>query len=392
MKFQSITNEKEKKMNKFMLNAALSFAALSANAETNAEMEKLALEHECTSWMVFSDLTKNNTNILHKNRDASSENISVMISPAGAKRKWIFLGSNSANSGMNSSGLASVVNSGELCPDPAEDKTKKTTPALVRDVLENCDTAAQAVERLRTLVTAGDYNHGKKGSIFFFMDTKEAYICELTIKVFTAQRYDRGYAVRANIWQNPGMQAHSRNTIKGYLNSSARAYIAYSGLNKALEKNGRISVQDIMELSRHCVMPEESPEKRSVCFKRTNSASSLEIDLHYPDVLSTGYFTIGHPRHTVYIPVPICTEKILPAMGDFSWGKASFKRLNQLGLTAPIPAAWLDFEKNSMAKYAAAKDAARKLLEQGKRAEAVKLLNDTAFSIWTEAETLLNIK
>ena len=231
-------------MNKFLLNAALSFAALSAGAVTNAEMEKLALEHECTSWMVFNDLTKNNTNILHKNRDATSEKISVMISPAGAKRRWIFLGSNSANSGMNSSGLASVVNSGELCPDPAEDKTKKTTPALVRDVLENCDTAAQAVERLRTLVTAGDYNHGKKGSIFFFMDTKEAYICELTIKVFTAQRYDRGYAVRANIWQNPGMQAHSRNTIKGYLNSSARAYIAYSNLNKALEKNGRISVQD----------------------------------------------------------------------------------------------------------------------------------------------------
>ena len=389
MKFQSITNEKEKKMNKFMLNAALSFAALSANAETNAEMEKLALEHECTSWMVFSDLTKNNTNILHKNRDASSENISVMISPAGAKRKWIFLGSNSANSGMNSSGLASVVNSGELCPDPAEDKTKKTTPALVRDVLENCDTAAQAVERLRTLVTAGDYNHGKKGSIFFFMDTKEAYICELTIKVFTAQRYDRGYAVRANIWQNPGMQAHSRNTIKGYLNSSARAYIAYSGLNKALEKNGRISVQDIMELSRHCVMPEESPEKRSVCFKRTNSASSLEIDLHYPDVLSTGYFTLGNPRHTLYLPVPVCVEKVLPAMGDFSWSKATWQRFDKLGLDSPIPEKWLKFEKDSVKKYADAKAKARKLLDNGKRTEAVSLINSTASAIWQEAAEIL---
>ena len=378
-------------MNKFLLNAALSFAALSAGAVTNAEMEKLALEHECTSWMVFSDLTKNNTNILHKNRDSVSEKISVMISPADAKRKWIFLGSNAANSGMNSSGLASVVNSGELCPHPAEDTTTKTTPALVRDVLENCDTAAQAVERLRTLVAAGDYNHGKKGSIFFFMDTKEAYICELTIKVFTAQRYDRGYAVRANIWQNPGMQAYSRNTIKGYLNSSARAYIAYSGLNKALDKNGKISVQDIMDLSRHSVMPKESPERRSVCFKRTNSASSLEIDLQYPDVLSTGYFTIGHPRNTIYVPVPVCAEKVLPSMADYSWSKVACKRLAELGFGAPIPEEWANFESNAMAEYAKAKDEARKLLDAGKRDEAVKLLNETAYKIWCGAEKLLNI-
>ena len=44
-----------------------------------------------------------------------------------------------------------------------------------------------------------------------------------------------------------------------------------------------------------------------------------------------------------------------------------------------------------MAKYADAKANAKKLLDSGKRAEAVKLLNDTAYSIWSEAEKLLNI-
>ena len=34
--------------------------------------------HECTSWMIFSDLTGNNTNILHKNRDALSRDIVVV--------------------------------------------------------------------------------------------------------------------------------------------------------------------------------------------------------------------------------------------------------------------------------------------------------------------------
>jgi hypothetical protein len=138
-------------------------------------------------------------------------------------------------------------------------------------------------------------------------------------------------------------------------------------------------------------MPEESNEKRSVCFKNTCSTSSLEIDRQYPDVLSTGYFTLGHPRNTIYIPVPVCAEKILPSMGDYSWSNAAIKRFKELGFGAPIPAGWADFESKSMAEYTQAKEEARKMLDAGKRDEAVKLLNETAYKIWCGAEKLLNI-
>jgi hypothetical protein len=54
-----------------------------------------------------------------------------------------------------------------------------------------------------------------------------------------------------------------------------------------------------------------------------------------------------------------------------------------------MPESWLKYESDFMAKYTAAKESARLLLNDGKEADAVKLLNDTAASIWREAEEIL---
>ena len=358
----------------------------------------------CTSWMVFKDFTKNNTNILHKNRDSKEKRVASYMSAPGAKRKWVAIGTIAlSNAGVNSSGLAGVMNSGEKTLDPPNAKNKKSTPELLRVILNSCDTAAQAVKKLESLVKAGDYYHADSGSTFFFVDTKEGYICEFTTKFFSVQRYDSAYAFRANIWQNAGMAARSRGSYKSYLHSSARAYIALSGLNAALDKHGKITVDDIAEVSRVCQIPgsenkswfsklfsSEYPN-RAVCGQSTNSACTIEIDLQYPDVLSGLYAAIGNPRNTVYIPIPVCAEKYLPSMGAYAWSQASYARGSEVGFEAELPAEWVKFEADSKAKFAKAKAEARKLLDNGKRAEAVKLLNACAYSIWQEAETLLKI-
>ena len=347
----------------------------------------------CTSWMIFSDLTKNGTNILHKNRDAVSRKIAVYLSNAESARKWVGMGNNNALCmGMNASGLAIIMNSGEVSFDYSDDKTRMSTSEIVLKMLESCDTAAQAVDMMKDIVKNSKYRHGeKKGSTFFFCDRNEGYVFEMTPKYYSVQKYNDGFTVRANIWQNPGMYQISRSNIKWHLNSSARAFIAISELNKAIDKHNKITLLDIFDLSRHYLMPETSSQKRSVCFRATNSTSSLEIDKQYPDILSTAYFTIGHPRHTVYVPIPVCVEKILPSMGNLKWSAAAWKRFDELKLEAPIPAEWTKFEKDSMAVYQKAQSDARKLLDAGKRAEAVKLMNSTAEKIWINAEKLLNI-
>ena len=351
--------------------------------------EDQELDHECTSWMIFSDFTQNNTHILHKNRDASSRNIVALKSEPGSPRKWVGLGNpDHLCMGINANGLAAVMNSGELCIEPPNVEGKKGTPAMLRSILESSDTAAQAVAKLQELLKQGDYSHGEKGSIFFFLDQTEGFICEITAKFCSVQRYDAGYAFRANIWHNPGMAQRSRNTVKRFMDSCGRESAVWTFLNAVLDKKQKIEPADILELSRLTKTPEGCPMERSVCFKNTNSAATLVLHREFPDVLSTAYVLIGHPRHTLYLPIPICVEKLDPYMAEPVCSAAAFKRFAELGLEAPIPAEWIAFEKESMKKYDKASAKALTLLRQGKKAQAVQLLNETAAEIWKKAYPL----
>ena len=353
------------------------------------DQEDKELDHECTSWMIFSDFTGNNTHILHKNRDASSRNIVVLKSEPGSPRKWIGLGNpGHLCMGINANGLAAVMNSGEICSEPPNIKGKKGTPAILRAVLDSSDTAAQAVAKLQDILKQGDYSHGEKGSIFFFLDKKEGFICEITAKFCSVQRYAAGYAFRANIWHNPGMEQRSRNTVKRFMDSCGRESAVRVFFNGVLDKKNKIGLADILELSRLTKTPEDCPMKRSVCFKNTNSAATLVLHREFPDVLSTAYVLIGHPRHTLYLPIPICVEKLDPYMAEPVCSAAAFKRFAELGLEAPIPAEWSAFEKESMKQYGKASAEALTLLRQGKKAQAVQLLNNTAAEIWKKAYPL----
>ena len=138
-------------------------------------------------------------------------------------------------------------------------------------------------------------------------------------------------------------------------------------------------------------MPETSAMKRSLCGLDTNASATLEIDREYPDVLSTLYVTIGPPRNTIYMPLPICAEKLHPAMSNYRWSEAAWKHFEALSFKAAIAKEWSEFEAAATAKVAKAKVEARKLLKSGKRAEAVKLINSTAETLWDEAAALLKI-
>ncbi|MBO4513128.1 MAG: hypothetical protein J5746_10195, partial [Victivallales bacterium] len=371
------------------------FQAFERVCQEAGAKEDAKLEHECTSWLVFSDLTKNNTNILHKNRDASSRGITVLISPADSPRKWVGLGNavkgmtdGAVCMGLNASGLAVVMNSGEKCTDNGNNPEGIGTPTILKAILTNCDTAAQALESFKEHLAQDKYRHGQKGSIFFFMDRNEAYIAENTAHYCSPQRYDHGYAFRANIWHNPDMASYSDIPIKTFLGSTNREYMVFSNLNRCIREKGRMTVEDILDLSRLNEQA-ESPIERTLCSKNTNSTSTLEIDREYPQVVSTAYVLIGHPRHTICVPVPICADRVHPMMQSQEWVEADWRRFGAKGCDAPVPEAWLAFEKEALAKYHAAQDKARAFMKEGKRDEAEKLLQDIAYSLWDDAFALI---
>ncbi|MBQ6474442.1 MAG: hypothetical protein IJJ33_20850 [Victivallales bacterium] len=371
------------------------FRAFEKCCQEAVAKEDAKLEHECTSWLVFSDLTKNNTNILHKNRDASYRDVTVLLSPADSPRKWVGLGNavkgmtdGALCMGVNASGLAAVMNSGEKCTDNCQNPQGMGTPAILKAILTNCDTAAQALDALKGYLAQEKYVHGEKGSIFFFLDRDEAYIAEITAHYCSPQRYDHGYAFRANIWHNPGMASYSVSPLKAFLGSANREYMLFSALNKCIETQGRVTVGDILEISRLNELA-DSPIARTLCSKYTNSTSTLELDREYPQVVSTAYVLIGHPRHTICVPVPICADRVHPKMQSQEWVEADWRRFEAKGCDASVPGEWLAFEKEALVKYHAAQEKARTLMKEGKRDEAEKLLKDTAYSLWDEAAELI---
>ena len=384
-------------MSKNLVKALSGACCLAAGAAGSGESD-----HECTSWLIFSDLTGNATHLLHKNRDASPRNLLPLLSRPDSPRKWIGLGDGKPGGtaagtvhvcmGINSSGLAAAVNSGEITVEPSAPRGPVGTPAILRSCLEECDTASQAVEKVREFLRARRYAHGKRGSLFLFMDTKEACIAEVTAERCSAARYDHGYALRANIWHNPDMASVAVNTIDSWLNSCNREYMVIRNLNRVRQTQGKITAADCLAISRLCTTPHGSPITRTLCSQSTNSASTLEIDLQHPEVLSTGYFLIGPPRHTICVPVPICVEELPPAMTELRWSAAAWKRFDERGFDAKIPPKWREFEAASLERYQAVRAEAKKLLDAGRRDEAVKLLNDTAASIWEAARKLLKVK
>lgn len=345
-------------------------------------------DHECTSWMVFSDLTQDGVNILHKNRDNKTQNVSAVMSSPEAKRKWIGLGSpklNSPTMGFNESGLAVAVNSGEKTAYHSTNLNGKSMVIICKAILENCDTALEAVEMLKGFIAAKDYYYYKSGSIFLFMDTQEGYICEITAHYVAVRKYNEGYICRANIWRFPEMAQFSKSPPDGVCGNAIREYAVISSLNRALENNKKIELKDIIDLARNSKLYVPKKSRAAVCGQKTLSALTMVMDKEFPGTLSYGYALIGYPRHTVCVPLPICLDKLPADMVDGSWSSNSYKRLEKQGRFNEIPAEWIEFENASRKRFAETLFQARTLLRENRRDEAIKHINQVTAEIWQDA-------
>ena len=338
-------------------------------------MKDNSLDHECTSWMLFPELT-GGPMILHKNRDSGKKDIRLIKSDGDAKIKWLGLGDENPCMGFNEKGVACVMNSGETTPEfaPAEEG-RLTTPEILVQILGNTKNAKEALKMLTGFIENGQYTHKERGSIFFIMDTKGGYIAELTAKRVMPVVVTGNMTIRANIWHNPGMAQFSRSGIKSTMNSQSREFQAAKGLNEALEKKGVIELEDIWRTSRMRGTMESVMTEHGLCNKTTNSAATIAIDKDFPNMLSTMYVAIGPVGHTMYIPAPICLKEIPQDIADRSWSKAAFARREQHGLSFDSDV-WLPHEKAAMAIYRPALAKAKEAMQNRHRKEAQAILND----------------
>ncbi len=346
--------------------------------------------HECTSWIVMPELTGGKSMMIHKNRDASSDRLQLYKGAEPGKNSWISisnLNSKMAYAGLNDKGLAVAMNSG----DPTEfysDKAGFYTPEICRSALENCATADAAVEHIRQLIKARNYQHKKSGSMWFIGDGKKAYIIENDAVHFAAHEVKANFAIRANAWHYPEMIIYSKRTPAQLTNHHRREFAVRQALFADGTKYAEpVTVEKISFASRINEFPED-PKCYPLCGKRTDSGTTIVIDCEYPAELSTMFAAFGPPRHTVYLPVPfLCTE--FPA--ELTSGKfcdavfARFRANREL-----LPQDKLaEFERTLNRRHDAAVEKARAILKKGgSKAEAGKILTEAFLQNWEDVRKL----
>ena len=361
-------------------------AILSGMNVTAAGIETAADEdHECTSWLVMPDLTGGKKLLLHKNRDSKARNICLRWGTGTEGREWIAVADYKAgvNMGLNSKGVAVVMNSGDPC-DGVSDYKGHTTPVIAQIIVAQCSTAAEGVKCVENIFREKKYSHGKYGSIWFISDIRESYVIEQDALRFAVHPVKSGFAIRANAWHYPEMVMYSQRTpevlIKHYRREAAVRQCLFGNGTRYKEP---VTVEKIAEASRINVFPED-PKCYPLCGSRTNSAATIELDAEYPELLSCIYGVFGPPRYSAYLPVPLLLDrsKIPAELAKVTFCAAVFARWEkQFDLLPQDKLA--AFEAGLNKRHAEAVEAARKKLKAGgTRADAAKILTDAFLQNW----------
>lgn len=345
-------------------------------------------QHECTSWIVMPDLTKDKNLLIHKNRDAEA----TKHAPTWVKRpgKIGWLGSCSPLSpfplmGVNEKGLVAMMNNADAYD--GWNSSGLSTPMITRIILENCGTCQEAAGLLDKILAEKAYYHGKTGSIFFFAEPKLAGVYEFSANRSAYFPFTFGYAIRANTWQLPGMVALSKKTATQVAGDDFREYQVRDALMAAVKRGG-IEVEDCFAASR-LRGGDLTKQLFPVCWANSTAFASFEIDREFPE-LHTMYLASGPSRNTIVIPIPIGAAALPAKMFSGEWTALAQDFKAKAGMDHDKLPEIEKVEKELCANYRSVKEEARMLLRQGKKQEAITLLQNTLGKHFALAEKAYN--
>ena len=349
--------------------------------------------HECTSWIVLPGLTEGKSIMLHKNRDADAVKLKFYREALPGKIGWMALGNAervSANMGINDKGVAVVMNSG----DPSDGTSETTgffTPEIAKIALEESATAAEAVEKIPEIVETKRYRHGKKGSIWFAADAREAWIIENDAIRFAAHKVDGSFDIRANTWHFTEMIPFTQLPPERQTNYYRREFAVRQRLFAGGTKYaGPVTVEMIADASRIAVIPED-PACYPLCGNRTNSAVTIVVDCEFAESLSAMYVAFGPPRYTVYLPLPCLLKEIPEALTSGRFSDAVFAR-RDTGVELPEKER-SSLERKMNQRHRDAVEKARSiLLAGGGKEEAANLLSEAFRENWKDACAFLGFR
>lgn len=337
--------------------------------------------HECTSWVIMDNLTGGKKVIVHKNRDSRGRPLTLIRRAIPGKHAWIGNGpqySFQPTQGINDRGVVVMMNSGDAMAEADNSQYGFGTTMVCRILLEEANTAKEAVALLEKMILAGANTHVECGSIWFIGDAGNVYIVEHSNRKIVSKAVNSGFIARANAFHYPEMQFYSLRDFKGLMSHAGREFALKDFfINNVWRKNGIITPLDNAAGSRIDQLPHKG--KGSVpCSRSTVSATTFAIDKEFPEFLSTAYMVFSSPKSSVYLPVPVTVNEIPEAILNGSYSMRSFELMDRkLPLLPADKLAAL--EKELYARHGAALEKARTLLRTSTlhtvKSDAAAILN-----------------
>ena len=355
----------------------------------------------CTSWVLRPEVTESGMMIIQKVLDAPYRarlDADIRVAPNGWR--WIRVGSNrhGASMAMNEKGVAMTTNCGDLNGEARSfggPRHAMGSGELQALVIKNCATAAEGVEVLKNVARNRlfVYSSINYGTILLIADPHRAFLVEIGDGYAEVGEVTAGIHVVANAWTLPGGEARSLYGFSAVRANRARKACVVTGLQDN-RVGGKYTVRGCFDTSRrirgrsfaecHTFVPGNSKSKNM-----SLETTCFELDAEFPAYLSCAYVSLGPQRHTIYLPVPMAVRQLPDKMRDGRWGRMAYDHQAAFGPKHADLGRISELEDKFLAEFTTVRAEARRMLREGKKDEAVELLNACFARQFSEADRLM---
>ncbi len=348
----------------------------------------------CTSWIITPEVSATGACMVQKNRDYKGQNLlsARLYRACPGKYKVITvndLWSSGAGAVMNEKGLMIVQNDGNSVLKQELSNSSITVGCIfmLRHIAEHCADLEEAVAMLKKFYRTG---LGRSSSIYLLADLDSGAIIETTGKHLAYAEVNFSYEVRANNYLLPGMRSTVNKKREAFLNGANRRYAASEFLRNVIANKGKIAPFDLMQLARFREPEiEKTYNYRSVCVNASLASTMFVPDRQFPEYLSVAFVALGPQRHTVFLPIPMGLSAMPESLINGDWGSVALKLAEKLPLDHKHIPEFETVETRFINEFFAAREQARMLLVNGKRKEAVKLIDQVFQKQYSEAQEFM---
>jgi hypothetical protein len=349
----------------------------------------------CTSWMIHPSVSASGRMLVQKCRDSRVSPLTADILRTRHGVKWMRIGvkSPAALFAVSERGLVAFMNDGDdmttLHPNIRRPEIKHTRmwTGCAEIIRQSMDDSATAEEVVKKALSYGknDLQAGHGGTMFV-ADAKRGFMIDIGPGYAEAKELTGGLIIITNCMHLPGIEFISCKSVTGVRSDRAREANTRAELQKR-RVSGKYTVKGTFEVSR--LLCQKDMKGKYPCRRNSLGGTCFEIDSEFPAELTTAYLALGPQQHTVYVPTPMAIEQFPVEIRNGEWADMAYKLREQVGYDHRYIADFDAFEARVLAEYDDVREKARELLKAGKKAEAVKLLNECCNRHYAEALELL---